>query len=424
MSAHLLLALLRLSGEFSVALLLVLAVRPVLRRNLGAGIAYAAWMLVPLLLLVAQLPASAPGLVLHKLVVHDGPASLSIAPMAVRNGFELLARLLLALWGLGTLAVLAVLAFRQQRFLRSLRFDAINDCWRTPVGSGPALVGVFRPRLCLPDDFEQRFTPVQQALILAHENVHRRRGDNAWNLLTAAVCALQWFNPLAWWAARAMRADQELACDEAVLRRRPDQAVDYARALLQAQGSFASLAHGLPWASWRSIHPLVERIAMLKIHAHARRRTGLAVLLTLGLLGAGGVHALRSEQPASVKDADVKLDLSLEYSETVDGKLSRWEITTTVAVQKDTDVHLHLPIERAGHDKDELELIVAASPWETGKWMVSTELRQGTPAKTVAKPRVMTADGQKATIETGQRLSTGQSLHMIRVGITPTGLHP
>ena len=161
---------------------------------------------------------------------------------------------------------------------------------------------------------------------------------------------------------------------------------------------------------------------MLKIHARARRRTGLAVLLTLGLLGAGGVHALRSEQPASAKDADVKLDLSLEYSETVGGKLSRWEITTSVAALKDTNVHLHLPIERAGHDKDELELVVVASPRESGQWMVSTELRQGTPAQTLAKPRVMTADGQKATIETGQRLSNGRPLHMIRVGITPTGL--
>ncbi len=55
--------------------------------------------------------------------------------------------------------------------------------------------------------------------MLRHELTHDRRLDPVVSVLLAALCALHWFNPFVWLAARLMRADMETACDAAVTRR-------------------------------------------------------------------------------------------------------------------------------------------------------------------------------------------------------------
>ncbi len=86
---------------------------------------------------------------------------------------------------------------------------------------GPVAIGLLRPRIVLPYDFLSRYTSQEQALALHHEWIHHRRGDLWWNLVALALLALHWFNPVAWIAFRAFRADQELACDAAVLAGAP-----------------------------------------------------------------------------------------------------------------------------------------------------------------------------------------------------------
>ena len=69
--------------------------------------------------------------------------------------------------------------------------------------------------------------------MLRHELTHDRRGDPAVSVLLAALCALHWFNPTVWLAARLMRADMETACDAAVTRRySPAEREGYANLLL------------------------------------------------------------------------------------------------------------------------------------------------------------------------------------------------
>jgi beta-lactamase regulating signal transducer with metallopeptidase domain len=60
---------------------------------------------------------------------------------------------------------------------------------------------------------------MQGRMVLAHENVHRRRLDNLWRALAVAVACLHWFNPLVWVMLRAFFTDMELSCDEAVLKK-------------------------------------------------------------------------------------------------------------------------------------------------------------------------------------------------------------
>lgn len=94
----------------------------------------------------------------------------------------------------------------------------------------PMVWGVWRPRLLLPAGFES-WTAEKLRGVLLHELAHLKRGDPLALWIAHWVKALHWFNPLAWLTIRQLRADQERACDDSVLR----QGVlpsDYAQSLL------------------------------------------------------------------------------------------------------------------------------------------------------------------------------------------------
>jgi beta-lactamase regulating signal transducer with metallopeptidase domain len=293
--------LVRLTLLFSAAVLLLALLRPPLLRALGAQATYLAWLLVPLLLAsrwlplprltiaVPQLPAvvTAPVPAVGQ-VTSAAPAEA--APASPAAGW-------LLAWAVGATLLATGQALLQRRYVKGLRRGADGQ-WRAPAGTSPAVVGLWPQRLVLPDDFQQRFDAAAQRLVLAHEAVHARRHDNAWNLLAAVLLCLQWFNPLAWWAWARLRNDQELACDAAVLTAEagPAPLAAYAEAMLAA--------HRAPWkpalaSAWASRHPLVERVRMLSRHRAASRGQRLAVvLLALGVSGGAAVLARAAQPPA------------------------------------------------------------------------------------------------------------------------------
>lgn len=95
---------------------------------------------------------------------------------------------------------------------------------------GPAVYGIFRPRIVLPTDHIGE----DLEYVLRHEKTHIRRGDNLWRILALLAVTVHWFNPLAWVFLRAFLTDLELACDEDAVRGYDDsKRREYARALLQ-----------------------------------------------------------------------------------------------------------------------------------------------------------------------------------------------
>ncbi|HTQ51360.1 MAG TPA: M56 family metallopeptidase, partial [Candidatus Acidoferrales bacterium] len=89
----------------------------------------------------------------------------------------------------------------------------------TDAAGGPALGGLRRPVIFIPEKFEENLTSAELRLVLLHELGHWRRCDMPAHLLVQGALVLHWFNPLVWVAARMARADCELACDEFVMRR-------------------------------------------------------------------------------------------------------------------------------------------------------------------------------------------------------------
>jgi hypothetical protein len=95
---------------------------------------------------------------------------------------------------------------------------------------GPAVVGLLRPRIVVPDWLTE--SPAgEQATVLAHEQSHLDAGDPA--LLTVALCLLvfmPWNLPL-WWQLRRLRYAIEVDCDARVLRA-GHAAAEYAETLI------------------------------------------------------------------------------------------------------------------------------------------------------------------------------------------------
>ncbi|MCE4553166.1 M56 family metallopeptidase [Pelomonas cellulosilytica] len=387
----------------SMAVALLALLRLPLGR-LGAGARYASWLLVPALLLTAALPRPA-----HEpltLAWHAAGASVMPAAPAPPTPYGRPSVAWLVLWLGGGLIVALQHARRQWRLAR------LGD--RLPAGCSPALIGLFRPSVALPADFEMRFTPAQRVLILAHEEVHSQRLDNLWNLLACGLGALHWWNPLAWWAARRMRADQELACDAAVLAAQPDARADYTQALLAAH----DLRHlGAPLASrWGTTHPLLERIAMLN-RPRRLTRVSAAALATILLAAAGAVYAVQGDAPP-LDGRLVSLRLELSYR-TGNGDDSRTRSTkATLRVHPGERALLMLDGRPDAPAPDQVAVAIVANDVGDDKIELRAELSKGAPLNIVSRPRLVTRNGVQALIELG-REDPVASEHL-SLSITPT----
>lgn len=292
-AADFLLALLSANIAAGAAILLVLVARGPVRRAAGARLAYWLW-LTPIVAGFAGLIPAAPAQVI-RIALPAMPASeaapavtaepIAATVAAITPAIDP-AAILLILWVAGTAGCLALVLARQARTMRS---------FTTRGMAGPAVVGVIRPRVIEPADFEQRFSARERELILAHERTHIGAGDTRVNAVLALLTCFNWFNPLVHIAARLARTDQELACDAAVVERFPGERRIYAEALLKTQLSPASLPLGCTWPT-RSSNLLKERVMMLarKSPGRAARTAGISLV---ALLAGGAGLAAWAAQP-------------------------------------------------------------------------------------------------------------------------------
>jgi len=340
---------------FTAATMCVALLRRPCRRVFGAERAFQLWLLPPLTMLASQLPhvagadrASLPSLVyVIASVVGAAPVHASAsADTGWRSGVVMI-------WLAGIVASLALAAMAQSRYRFRLRgatqVTHLSSRWpvlrAAGVDVGPALVGVWQVRIVLPADFDSRYDATERALILAHETMHARRGDGWWCLLAQGVVAVCWFHPLAWWVLAALRHDQELACDAAVLREHGSRR-SYANAMLKTQSAAIALPIGCPWSPR---HPLTERIAMLKLPlpGRLRRRFGSIAVVMLASIVAGSVYAASApsgQRPGTVSGSDAvneyQLDMTVELI-TDDAHAERMKLALCMAPGKSGTVSTH-----------------------------------------------------------------------------------
>lgn len=321
MSVEILFTLARVNLAIAAAIVLVLLARKPLRALFGARIAYAAWAVVLLAGLAVLAPArvqsvAAPVATRSAPVASpDAAVAAAATPGTIKAGplvskvvlreaspWIVLTWLGIALLGLG------VQAGRQRRFTRALgglRAEGGGEdrlYHAQHPGHGPAVVGALSPRIVLPADFAERFSPEEQAVVVAHERVHLTSGDAQINALVMALRCLFWFNPLVHLAAARLRVDQELACDAAVLARFPHARRRYGEAMLKTQLAPLAPPLGCHWPAGGKAE-LLERLTMLGRDRPSlgRRLAGVALVAGLGL--GTGLTAWAAQPPRVVHEA-------------------------------------------------------------------------------------------------------------------------
>lgn len=80
----------------------------------------------------------------------------------------------------------------------------------------PAVFGVLFPVIILPEAIDKNDEKLMRHIIL-HECCHIRHFDQLWNILTLAVCAVNWYDPVVWVCRYMYLADAEKLCDMSVL---------------------------------------------------------------------------------------------------------------------------------------------------------------------------------------------------------------
>jgi len=131
-------------------------------------------------------------------------------------------RVIGAAWGLSALLMLALLAYLLLRLdmqrRRWPRAQLLGTSVRVGDREGPAVYGLFTPDIVIPRARLAR-DAADQALVLAHEDEHRRAHDPLLLATAAALVALMPWHPIAWWCVSRLRLATELDCDARVLRR-------------------------------------------------------------------------------------------------------------------------------------------------------------------------------------------------------------
>jgi beta-lactamase regulating signal transducer with metallopeptidase domain len=101
---------------------------------------------------------------------------------------------------------------------------------RSDEAKMPFACGLLTPTIVLPAECDGWSLDRRRAVLL-HELAHVRRRDLLGHTLGRLVCAVYWFHPLVWTAAKQLRSESERACDDLALSC-GTRATDYAEHLL------------------------------------------------------------------------------------------------------------------------------------------------------------------------------------------------
>ncbi len=348
----------------SIAILLMMAVRKTLRKQMGNSAICFGWLLVAARLLLpvtlpnpwiafirspnAQDAAIRPIAGQVKVRLQDALSDLAgnlwntnfaalgdrVEEVAEGIEYATLSITLSHIYLLGAALVLLWFAFSNVRFrwyLRSGRIEEISGklkeqyekmCAERKIKPVPVyftdplpsacLVGLFRPYIALP----LTARPQEAIQVLTHEVCHIKNLDPLWNVLRLLCCAVHWFNPLVWIAASMSRTDTELRCDDRVIApMKQEERQAYANVLLLAASrrnapGLGVLATGMTMTGKR----LKTRV--LTILQAGKRLTwlsvGFMVLSSMLLLGAFATAELRPTPRLPVTSAFVRQEITTE----------------------------------------------------------------------------------------------------------------
>jgi beta-lactamase regulating signal transducer with metallopeptidase domain/type II secretory pathway component GspD/PulD (secretin) len=195
---------------------------------------------------------------------------------------------------------LAAIADEAQKFI-GMKFKVQMKL--TTNSMSPAVCGLFRPAILIPQSLAENFSDEQLRAVLLHELIHLRRCDVWLNFVQALLQIFYWWHPLVWLANARIRRVREEAVDDAVMLALRDEAESYAPTLLEV----AKLSLNRPLVSlglvgiMESRNTLRQRIERL-LDFRPPRHAGLTLVSLLGILAFTTVAVPMGERPSETID--------------------------------------------------------------------------------------------------------------------------
>ena len=225
---------------------------------------------------------------------------------------------------------------------RSDNFDGLippmTSNWQHPASvrqsdavTVPMVWGLFRPVILLPADADE-WAPERQRAVLLHELAHIQRQDWLMQIIAEIICAVYWFNPLVWFAARRMRTEVERACDDHVLNA-GYQSTDYAQHLLDIVRNIKALRSASRATVAMVRQSKIEGRLRTILAEHRNRRPVTKIVVGLGLLAftclAVLMGVMQLTEKAGPIDDPALLYEAYEHKEQIYGVMvngTRWRI--------------------------------------------------------------------------------------------------
>ncbi len=334
--------------QSSLLILALFALDFVLRKRVRAAIRYALWLVVLVKLVVPPAFASPTGLAWwlrsnqppHRpapakssIVIYPETTTQPLPPLIETEGSTLAPRLSGlsgAAWALigfelGNAALLSWLLIRWLQVARHVRqampasdklYQSLMEAKHlaglrqsvrlclTPRALSPAVCGLFRPVVLLPQSLVENLPVNQLRAVLLHELIHLRRADVWVNCAQTLLQIAYWWHPLLWLANARIRRVREEAVDDAVMLALRDDAEIYAPTLLEV----ANLALNRPLASLGLVGILESRSALRQrierlVNFTTPTRAGLSILSGLGIAAFTAMAVPMGEAPVPPETA-------------------------------------------------------------------------------------------------------------------------
>ncbi|HEX2693657.1 MAG TPA: HEAT repeat domain-containing protein [Gemmatimonadaceae bacterium] len=225
----------------------------------------------------------------------------------------------------------------------------------------PFACGLLTPTIVLPAESDHWSLDRRRAVLL-HELAHVRRHDLIGHTLGRLACAVYWFHPLVWKAAKQLRSESERACDDLALACGA-RATDYAEHLLDIVTSVrgdATPSVALAMARRKEFEGRMLAILDPELrHSSPNRKQSAALIGSLALIsiivGAAAPAPRQASQPSSpsaTARGRSSIDLADRENPSSDPKLSEHmdalsmhvntQTSTSVAQQVMTSTSEHI----------------------------------------------------------------------------------
>jgi beta-lactamase regulating signal transducer with metallopeptidase domain len=239
------------------------------------------------------------------------------------NGLFTVDAVLRTLWVIASALILVgLIASAVQVYLRRRRWPIqmlYSHCVGISKDVGPAVIGLLRPTIVLPEWVLTR-SPTEQQLIVAHEASHlRARDPMSLTVAVIAVLLLPW-NPLLWWQLRRLRHAIEVDCDARVLMA-GHNLTTYGATLIEV-GQRRSRYLGTVAAMSENRTLLEERIEVMSQRTNKPWKLGFVALFALSVSVALAATQVTSPEKPAI--AELKLDTT-----TLDRYVGHFQIAPT-----------------------------------------------------------------------------------------------